>query len=229
MEEYLVYILPPIFATFGFVMRYIWDFYINRRKRELQEKIKLIEYRLKEFYYPIFFYLKREQIIWDKILKLHQIAVAPENININIYENGVVPSPYCRRPSRPEQTDQEIELVQNHDDQSISISNNQIPPHVHAQFQLIKALDEENLKIHKIVQQFIHDKISIALPPKHLVKLLMQYDEHVTVYQILRAMDIYDRFPAEYDAPYPHNILIEVNKRILELDKEYIIYNNRLG
>ena len=57
----------------------------------------------------------------------------------------------------------------------------------------------------------------------------MQYDEHVTVYQILRAMGIYDRFPAEYDAPYPYNIINEVEKRIHYLDAEYIKYNKKLG
>ena len=40
MEQYLVYILPPVFAGVGFTVRFIWDFYINRRKRELQEKDK---------------------------------------------------------------------------------------------------------------------------------------------------------------------------------------------
>lgn len=213
MEEYLIYILSPLFAALGFVLRFIWDFYVNRRKRELQEKIKEIEFRLKEFYYPIFFYLKREQIIWDKILKLHQKTVDIEqsrvNINININENIILSSP----------TQQEKE--QNNE------SNVQETTETHVQ--LIKALDEENLKIHKNVQDLVHNKISTALPPKHLVDLLMQYDEHVTVYQILRAMEIYDRFPAEYEAPYPHNIISEVNKRIKELDTEYVKYNKRLG
>ncbi len=42
-------------------------------------------------------------------------------------------------------------------------------------------------------------------------------------------MGIYDRFPTEYDAPYPHNIIDEVDKRIKELDVEYIKYNKKLG
>jgi hypothetical protein len=207
MEEYIVYIISPLFAALGFVLRFIWDFYINRRKRELQEKIKQIEYRLKEFYYPIFFNLKREQIIWDKILKLHQKTVDIEQININMDENIILPSPTQEQPNNEPDAQESTET------------------HV----QLIKALDEENLKIHKNVQDLVHNKISTALPPKHLVDLLMQYDEHVTVYQILRAMEIYDRFPAEYDAPYPHNIISEVNKRIKELDTDYVKYNKKLG
>ena len=42
-----------------------------RRKRELTDKIAKIEFKLKEFYYPIFLF-KEEQIIWDKILKLYK-------------------------------------------------------------------------------------------------------------------------------------------------------------
>jgi hypothetical protein len=55
-----------------YVARYLWEFIMARRKREFTEKINSIEFKLKEFYYPIFFYLKREQIIWDKILILYK-------------------------------------------------------------------------------------------------------------------------------------------------------------
>ena len=57
IEDYYVYIFSSVFAGVGFVGRYIWDFFMTRRKRELTEKINKIEFRLKEFYYPIFFYL----------------------------------------------------------------------------------------------------------------------------------------------------------------------------
>jgi len=249
MEQYLVYILPPVFAGVGFTVRFIWDFYINRRKRELQEKIKIVEYRLKEFYYPIFFYLKREQIIWEKILKLHHIATEQSHISIDIPHNAMdtfrsminSSFPYRRRTFNS----REIQLQSNNPIPSPIPSppspmpstpspinpcpNAAPPPPVNDHFQLIQALDEENLKIHKTVQTIIHEKISIALPPKHLVDLLLQYDEHVTVYQILRTMDIYDKFPTEYDAPYPHNIIKEVEKRIEELNTEYIKYNKKLS
>ena len=72
IEEYYIYIFSSIFAAGGFVVRYIWEFIMARRKRELTDKITKIEFKLKEFYYPIFFYLKREQIIWDKILILYK-------------------------------------------------------------------------------------------------------------------------------------------------------------
>ena len=288
MEEYLVYIFPPIFAGVGFLVRFIWDFYINRRKRELQEKIKIVEYRLKEFYYPIFFFLKREQIIWEKILKLkEQNFIEQTEISISIDNNPInnitsminkhfsfpirshfTPrqlsylSSRCREPQlelhqqpqvenqvepqqQPQQQPQQPQVENQVENQQETSHQPQVEnqvetsqqPQVENQVEtsqqphhdkLIKALDEENLKIHKIVQTVIHEKISIALPPKHLVELLMQYDEHVTVYQMLRDMNIYDKFPKEYDAPYPHNIIKEVEKRIDELNKEYINYNKKL-
>ena len=87
IEDYYVYIFSSVFATVGFLTRYLWEFIMARRKRELTEKINNIEFKLKEFYYPIFFYLKREQIIWDKILILYKnptpssppISILPES------------------------------------------------------------------------------------------------------------------------------------------------------
>lgn len=206
MEEYLVYILPPTFAIIGFVTRFVWEFFMNRRKREITEKIKLIEFRLKEFYYPIFFYLNREQIIWNKIINLHS-------------ENSIIRTPAVLVPNRPSITYVSID--------SINIANEneeQTLRHLN----IIKALDEENLKIHKAVQEIIHEKISIALPPKYLIKLLLQYDEHVTVYQILRKMNIYDRFPIQYGAPYPSDIMEKIEKRIEELNNLHIKCSKKL-
>ena len=209
MEEYLVYILPPAFAIMGFVTRFIWEFFINRRKREITEKIKLIEFRLKEFYYPIFFYLNREQIILNKIINLHS-------------ENSIIRTPAIIVPRRQSITYVSID--------SINISNeNEEQDQDIRHLDIIKALDEENLKIHKAVQDVIHKKISIALPPKHLIKLLLQYDEHVTVYQILRKMNIYDRFPIQYGAPYPSDIMEKIEKRIEELNNLHIKYSKKLG
>lgn len=221
MEEYFVYIFSSLFATLGFITRFLWDFYINRRKRELTEKIKSLEFRLQEFYYPIFFYLKREQIIWDKIIKLHQNAAQQEQEQEQI--------------QLQEQIQINIELASSNVQTQLCPSiapasvSTALPHSINRHFDLVKALDEEYLKIHNAVQQIIHTKICIALPPLHLVEVLMQYDEHVTVYQILRKMGIHDKFPVEYDTPYPLTIIEEVEKRIHELDKEYIKYNNKLN
>ena len=90
---------------------------------------------------------------------------------------------------------------------------------------IIKGLDEENLKIHKAVQDLIHEKMCLAVPPKELIALFLQYDEHVTVYQILRHMEIYDKFPVNYGTPYPEELMKKIDERINYLNKQYQKYN----
>lgn len=233
MEEYLVYILTPSFGIIGFIIRYIWDLYTNRRKKEIQEKIKILEYRLKEFYYPIFFYLKREQIIWDKILKLHKLSFSKNNKIIYSRNSELVnvSSLFAEKTQKHSNNlliDKNINTIKL-DPKNVEILENEDNKEINNNLKIVKALDDENLKIHRAVQQLLHDKIYIALPPKHLVNLLMQYDEHVTVYQILRSMNIYNKFPIEYGAPYPNSLIKEIDSRIHELDNEYIKYNKKLA
>jgi len=215
MEDYYIYIFSSVFAGIGFITRYIWEFIMTRRKHELTEKINKIEFKLKEFYYPIFFYLKREQIIWDKILKLHTNQI-PSTLSFNdlpvsklalrsIYLNIHNPETESENSTLPMRRESTIHL------------------------DIIKALDEENLKIHKDVQDLIHNKICVAVPPKELVDLFLQYDEHVTVYQILRQMEIYDKFPIQYGTPYPQILMQKIEERILYLNQQYHRYNKQLG
>jgi hypothetical protein len=221
IEDYYVYIFSSVFATVGFLARYIWEFMMARRKRELTEKINKIEFKLKEFYYPIFFYLKREQIIWDKILKLHTNP-KPSTPPIKIL-------PASKRALRSV-------YLTIHNPETNEIENNQtenskipIKRESTIHLDIIKALDEENLKIHKYVQDLIHNKICIAVPPKELIDLFLQYDEHVTVYQILRQIEIYDKFPIQYGTPYPQTLMQKIEERIIYLNTQYHKYNKRLG
>ena len=264
IEDYYVYIFSSVFATVGFLTRYLWEFIMARRKREFTEKINSIEFKLKEFYYPIFFYLKREQIIWDKILILYKNptpsspptsilpaskkalgkaikkresllnkrfpSIEENSINISIDKNS------------DNQKSDDNEIV----DKNIKILNEQIDKIQKIQdreenikymrdrsdtiyLDIIKALDEENLKIHKYVQDIIHEKICIAVPPKELIDLFLQYDEHATVYQILRQMNIYDKFPAQYGTPYPQQLRQKIEERITYLNVKRDKYSKKLG
>ena len=229
IEDYYVYIFSSLFAAVGFVSRYIWEFIMARRKRELTEKINKIEFKLKEFYYPIFFYLKREQIIWDKILKLYKnpkpstppIKILPETSRKS---SSVYLTVHNEQNSENTENDicpENIKLRE--------ISKNAIRRESSIHMDIIKALDEENLKIHKFVQELIHNKICVAVPPKELIDLFLQYDEHVTVYQILRQMEIYDKFPIQYGAPYPQTLMEKIEERIEFLNIKYNKYNKLLG
>ncbi len=226
IEDYYVYIFSSVFATVGFLVRYIWEFMMARRKRELTEKINKIEFKLKEFYYPIFFYLKREQIIWDKILKLHTNP-KPSTPPIKIL-------PASKRALRSVYLtihNPETNEIENNQTENSETENSKIPIKRESTIHLdiIKALDEENLKIHKYVQDLIHNKICIAVPPKELIDLFLQYDEHVTVYQILRQIEIYDKFPIQYGTPYPQTLMQKIEERIIYLNTQYHKYNKRLG
>lgn len=198
MEEYLVYILSPTFAVIGFIIRFIWDFYINRRKRVLTEKINTIEYRLHDFYYPIYFRLKRERIIWEKIIKLFSsVQSVPSSVPaIRLF----TPEMKLSREFR-----------------------------IHMSEPIIKALDDENLKIHREIQGIIHEGISKAVPSEDLIRILMQYDEHVTVYHILRHIGLKDKFPCQYGAPFPSNIMETLGRRITELQNDHKRYTKKLG
>jgi hypothetical protein len=263
IEDYYVYIFSSVFATVGFLTRYLWEFIMARRKREFTEKINSIEFKLKEFYYPIFFYLKREQIIWDKILILYKnptpssppMSILPAskkalgkaikkresllNKKFSVIEDDSINITIDKNTDNQKLHDNEII------DKNIKILNNQIDKIQKIQdkedikimrdrsdtiyLDIIKALDEENLKIHKYVQDIIHEKICIAVPPKELIDLFLQYDEHATVYQILRKMNIYDKFPAQYGTPYPQQLREKIEERITYLNLKRDRYSKKLG
>lgn len=264
IEDYYVYIFSSVFAAVGFLARYIWEFIMARRKREFTEKITSIEFKLKEFYYPIFFYLKREQIIWDKILILYKnptpssppISILPESKKALGKAIKKRESLLNKRFSSIEEDNINITIDKNSDnqklddneiiDKNIKILNEQIDKIQKIQdkeenlkymrdrsdtiyLDIIKALDEENLKIHKYVQDIIHEKICIAVPPKELIDLFLQYDEHATVYQILRQMNIYDKFPAQYGTPYPQLLRQKIEERITFLNIKRDKYSKKLG
>ncbi len=261
VEDYYIYIFSSLFATVGFLSRYIWEFIMARRKRELTEKINNIEFKLKEFYYPIFFYLKREQIIWDKILILYKnptpdsppITILPESkkaLGKAIkYRDSLLKKKFSSIEENSinitiEDNNEKIEKKDNEKFDNVIKKLNQQVEEFHKiqdrenlrknkdsylELDIIKALDEENLKIHKYVQDIIHEKICIAVPPKELIDLFLQYDEHATVYQILREMNIYDKFPAQYGTPYPQDLREKIEDRIKYLNIKRQQYSRHLG
>lgn len=269
IEDYYVYIFSSVFATVGFLVRYLWEFIMARRKREFTEKINSIEFKLKEFYYPIFFYLKREQIIWDKILILYKnptpssppISILPaskkalgkairkrdsllnkkfssiedDSINITIDKNtDNENNSDNKKIDDNEIIDKNIKILNEQIDKIQKIQDKEDLKYMRDRsdtiyLDIIKALDEENLKIHKYVQDIIHEKICIAVPPKELIDLFLQYDEHATVYQILRQMNIYDKFPAQYGTPYPQQLREKIEERITYLNLKRDRYSKKLG
>jgi hypothetical protein len=60
----------PICAAIGYLFKYLLDSRGEYLKKINKLKLKEVEFKLKEFYYPIHSNLLRENIIWNKILYL---------------------------------------------------------------------------------------------------------------------------------------------------------------
>ena len=97
-------------------------------------------------------------------------------------------------------------------------------------------ISNEQIKKNKFVlvrnsiqKQLIHEKMCIAIPPRELIELFLQYDEHVTVYQILRQMEIYDKFPIQYGTPYPGTLMQKIEERIKYLNMQHHKYSKCLS
>ena len=102
MKESLIVILSSIITSFGFVARYFWE-----RKIEVNQSVYKIqkeerEFKLKKFYYPLYFNLNRLSNIWEIITTkkktndnqvindLEAICLDIHEENQNIIRNNIV-------------------------------------------------------------------------------------------------------------------------------------------
>jgi hypothetical protein len=81
------------------------------------------------------------------------------------------------------------------------------------------------LKNHIEIENIIKSNIHIALPDKTLINSIKDYLKHVEIYKAIRAVDIKDKYPGQFNAAYPKHfeILIE-SKTILIQEKLNKIY-----
>ncbi len=161
INQILIIVIPPIFATIGYSLKYVLDIRSKHFKNQKIEKLKIIETKLKTFYYPIHFNLLKENIIWQKIL--------------NFYK------------------------------QNADIPNNQV--------NMFWELDKELLDIHVQNQNIIKDCIVDIKPDDNLKKVLLKYDEHTTIYNIIRKLDksrpsnMHDvAWPTNFGSKYPYEL-----------------------
>lgn len=68
LTEILIIVIPPIAGIVGFLVKYLVDVLTERRRRIFMEELGAIEYKLKEFYYPIKVNLSKERTIWKKVV-----------------------------------------------------------------------------------------------------------------------------------------------------------------
>lgn len=64
-------VVSAVVGVLGFGGKLVWDQLAGVSQRHTQEKVGRIDVLLK-FYYQVMVHLRREQIIWDKIVALHR-------------------------------------------------------------------------------------------------------------------------------------------------------------
>jgi hypothetical protein len=82
-----------------------------------------------------------------------------------------------------------------------------------------KIEDEVILKNHLEIENIIKSSIHIALPDKILISSIKDYLKHVEIYKAIRAVDIKDTFPAQFNAEYPKNFEKLIEKRTIQIQE----------
>lgn len=176
-------VIPPICAFLGYFGKYL----LEKKEKESEEtknkQLKIIEHKLKHFYYPIHCNLIRENLIFNKILRFYQNDTDIDEILVN---------------------------------------------------KIFWELDNEMLNIHEENQNIIKDNFVEMHFSEELGKLLMQYDEHVSIYKILRRVNT-DKptdmkkvlWPGNFGSFYPRKLLslIEDDLKKFKTEQTGIVYS----
>jgi hypothetical protein len=232
-SQLLLIIIPPLSACFGFLLKIFIENYSERIKKKRKEKLDIIEYKLKEFYYPIYINLLRENSIWNKIISIYsdhkKITNTTSSTKTKRPYHDIILSPSNKKSAIPnrifyESSIDDIEINSNETELTNTNTNvNIITETEEDKNHIMLELDKEILSIHLINQKIIHDNVIKVNPNKILMELILNYDEHVTVYNILRKMkptldkfkDI--TFPSQFNAEYPHELKNKIEEELYKL------------
>lgn len=211
-------ILPPVCGFFGYILKSLFEKYSDKNKIKEQKILENIEYKLKEFYYPILSNLIRENSIWNKL------------IIINNDQNTIL----CKKQKfnnifRDEQhiitflNNNELKICSFIDDDDCE--NNRITIE----------LDKEILLIHLDNQKIIQNHLIKIKPSLELRNALEKYDDHVTIFSILRKIhpDVKNinemKYPGQFNAFYPVELRKIIEKEYDELiNQREQIYNSKI-
>ena len=72
MGSVVMIIISPMFAVAGYVFKFFIDKFSKYKKNTQENKIKDIEYKLKEFYFPIYSYEELQDIILKEQTNLYK-------------------------------------------------------------------------------------------------------------------------------------------------------------
>ena len=80
--------------------------------------------------------------------------------------------------------------------------------------------DKKNLEILIKIQGIIKRNLVKARPCEEMSRLIVRFDEHVTVYRVMREMNPEDRrFPRSMEVPWPLDFQAKINAKVEELGK----------
>ena len=210
-------ILPPICGFIGYIMKTLSERYSEKNKIREQKTLENIEYKLKEFYYPILSNLIRENSIWNKLIRINNdqnTILCKKQKFSNIFKDDVI-NPFIIS------NQMNVGSFIDEDD----CENNRITIE----------LDKEILNIHLDNQKIIQNHLVKINPSLELRKALEKYDDHFTIFSILRKINpnvknINDmKYPGQFKAYYPVELKSIIEKEYEELNKhQEQIYNSKI-
>ena len=170
-------VVPPLCAGIGYMLKIIFDKRTEYISTLNNTKLKTIEFKLKNFYFPIYTNLLIENAIWGRFINFYKSDEAPANAA-----------------------------------------------------QIMVELDKEVLYIHLDNKHIIKNYLVEINPSQELLDLLIQYEEHVTIFSILRKVDTTAThpddlmFPANFECYYPQGLLecIKTHLDILRAEQQEI-------
>ena len=186
VNELFIIVAPPICAAIGYLGKYFVDRIESAKEGRKTRKLKAIENKLKNFFYPFYSNLKRENLIFQRVVSFFK--------------------------SKQNNTDDEKKLY----------------------MKIFWGLDSEILNIHNENQELIKNNFIEMHFSNDVANLIMKYDEHVSIYRILRkvipeSIDLDNvLWPGNLGSIYPENLLKTIENEMIHLQNQqtYILQGN---
>lgn len=236
-------IIPPICGAIGFILKSICTKYSEKNELKRKDNLIFIEFKLKNFYYPIYTNLLREDIIWKKFIRISNNKKLTYNNTIlskgskfnNIFNNNPNDDNIILK-SNNNNLDEKITDDSNSDNILLldyKPKNNTkdiidlIDNNDYENQKILLELDKEILHIHLNNQEIIKSYFISISPNEELKKVLIKYDEHITIYNILRKINLNIdcakdlKFPKNFDSEFPKDLVEIIKKEYEILIKEH--------
>ena len=187
VNELFMIVAPPICAAIGYLGKYFVDRIEKAKEGRKTRKLKAIENKLKNFFYPFYSNLKRENLIFQRILSFFK-------------------------------------------DKQNTVTNNEN----HLYMKIFWGLDDEILNLHNENQELIKNNFIEMHFSNDVANLIMKYDEHVSIYRILRKVIPQNEdldnvlWPGNLGSSYPKNLLKTIENEMIHLQNQqtYILQGN---